>query len=1124
MNPQGQPIKLSDSEIAQRYRLIQPIGAGGMGEVFQAHDRLTGQDVALKRVQVPVEALAFNSSSSALDPRLALTKEFQVAATLRHPNVVSIYDYGFDAHNQPFFTMELLNAPRTLLDAGQNEPDSVKFNLLAQALQALIYIHRRGILHRDIKPGNVLVVGNQVKVVDFGLATDTNAAHSGFGTIPYLAPEMLYTQTRPGTRLGAGIDLYPIGVIAYELFAGEYPFPLKNLNDLIHDILYTPPDLTRIPEKVRPIVGQLMAKTTFDRYVDAADALRDLSAISGDDLLGDSTSIREGFLQAARFVGRDTELQTLCDALTDASSGKGSLWLVGGESGVGKSRLLDELRIRALVGKALVIRGQAIENGGLPYQLWREPLRRLVLAVELTDVEAGILKTIVPDIAILLGRPIADAPELSGSAGQERLTLSIIDVFRRFGGPLLLLLEDLQWSDESLNPIKRLLNHIEDMPLLVIASYRDDERPDLPTILPGARPLKLERLPESAIGELCTSMIGEAAQNADVIELVQRETEGNTFFIVEVVRALAEEAGQLEMIGQHTLPGSVFTGGLQQLVRRRLSRVPDWGHDLLRLAAVGGRALDPAVLRPLAGDLDYDRWLRICADVVVLEVHDNTWRFVHDKLREGVLHELDEAQRAGLHRRIAEAIEHAYPGDTAQAEVLIEHWHSAGDPRKELEWLAINTQRLTRLTAQYRRSAAYIERALALVPAEDDVQRAEFLIRLGETCWRQGNFDGGLEAANTALTLVRRLQHRALEASGLSLLGVCTSYRGGYIAAEPYFQQSLALYRELDDRAGIASTLSQIGTAAWTRGDLKRADEHYQQSLGLRRALDDKFGIASTLNNLGNVAGNRGDFATARDFFLQSIEIKQVLGDKRGLGVSYFNVAGAAVYMGALDDAERYFQQSLAIRLEIDDPAGIGDCYHGLAEVSRMRGELDKALDYQSRSLLRRREIGDQDGTAQSLMASGLIAEIQGKLEDAAACIAESLELRRAIDDRPEQIASLSSLNRISLKMRRPEAARAHLQAAFQLCTEIEGVPYMLLVVLGAAEWALYHDQPEHAAELCGLVLNNPHLPAETRTDTDALIARLNGLPEAVKEAALKRGAAMEFDAVLKAEWARLSE
>jgi hypothetical protein len=122
--------------------------------------------------------------------------------------------------------------------------------------------------------------------------------------------------------------------------------------------------------------------------------------------------------------------------------------LIGGESGVGKSRLLDELRTHALVKGFIVVRGQAVEGGGLPYQLWREPLRRLALMTALTDLEAGVLKEIVPDVSALLGREVADAPALPGDSGRQRLNVTIV-VFKRQAAPMMVLLEDIQWANKG---------------------------------------------------------------------------------------------------------------------------------------------------------------------------------------------------------------------------------------------------------------------------------------------------------------------------------------------------------------------------------------------------------------------------------------------------------------------------------------------------------------------------------------------------------------------------------------------------------------------------------------------------------------------------------------------------
>src|SRR5258707_8957613 len=155
--------------IGKRYILLEKLGKGGMGVVFKAIDRLTRQPVALKRVSGG--ALLIRSGEESFDRRLALAQEFQTLASLRHPHIISVLDYGFDAQNQPYLTMDLLDRPQTILEIGWRTHSLLtKVNFLVQTLQALAYLHRRGILHRDLKPGNILVTKGQIKLLDFGLS------------------------------------------------------------------------------------------------------------------------------------------------------------------------------------------------------------------------------------------------------------------------------------------------------------------------------------------------------------------------------------------------------------------------------------------------------------------------------------------------------------------------------------------------------------------------------------------------------------------------------------------------------------------------------------------------------------------------------------------------------------------------------------------------------------------------------------------------------------------------------------------------------------------------------------------------------------------------------------------
>src|SRR5262249_36551848 len=158
----------------------------------------------------------------------------------------------------------------------------------------------------------------------------------------------------------------------------------------------------------------------------------------------ETAAIRESYLQAAELVGRDHELIQLTNAMDKAIDGHGSSWLVGGESGVGKSRFLEELRTLALVNGVLVVRGQCVSEGGALYAPWRPALRWLSLFTPLEKNEARVLKTIVPDIAEFVGYDVSDAPELSPLQAQERLLSAMLSVFKRQQQPIVLILEDLQ--------------------------------------------------------------------------------------------------------------------------------------------------------------------------------------------------------------------------------------------------------------------------------------------------------------------------------------------------------------------------------------------------------------------------------------------------------------------------------------------------------------------------------------------------------------------------------------------------------------------------------------------------------------------------------------------------------
>lgn len=932
--------------INNRYQLSDKIGAGSMGVVFRATDRLTGQVVALKRVTLIGAELQVASDSGATDYRLALTHEFQTLASLHHPHIISVMDYGFDAERLPYFTMSLLEDARTIMEAGREMTLAGKVRLLIEMLQALAYLHRHGIFHRDLKPGNVLVdTEGQVKVLDFGLAVEEQQRDGLVaGTLAYIAPEIL--MQKGATKAS---DLYSAGAMAYELLAGHYPFSNENVTEMINQILTARPDLSRLPEEnthLREILGRLLQKDPDSRYQYADSVIRELSQAIGQPVPEESVAIRESFLQAAKFVGRKRELGKLSDALEMAVAGNGSAWIIGGESGVGKSRLLDELRTQALVRGVLALRGQGVAEGGLPYQLWREPIRRLVLSTDLSDLEAGILKELVPDIANLLEREVPDVPALEGEAHQQRLMLTGLDLFRRQTQPMILLLEDLQWARESLLPLSQFGLVIGDLPLLVVATFRSDERPNLPEKVPTMQSITLPRLSAGEIAELSASMLGEAGERPQVLTLLQRETEGNAFFLVEVVRALAEGAGRLSEVGQSPLPETVFAGGVQQVVQRRLSRVPESAQSLIKLAAVAGRQLDMAFLeRTLGQEMDIDDQLIACSNVAVMDVQEGRWRFAHEKLRAGVLDSLSENERPQLHRQVAEAIEAIYPDDNAQAFMLMEHWGVAGNRDKEAHYARIAGEQATAVS-DFREALTMFERALAMTSEDDLHNRAALLVELGDSYEGLSDYAMAMQYLEQGLELAQEGDAKATEVRALTMLGGVASRRGEYASSQRWVEQGLALAREIGDQQGIADSLRGLGNSAFNRGEYPTAQDFYQEALEINRELGDRRGIASSLRSLGNAALHQGEYETAQRYYEEGLAINRELGDRRGAATSLNNLGNIANHRQEYDAAQGYFDEGATIFRAIGDRSGAAVCLDNLGHLTAAQGKLDDSWRY----------------------------------------------------------------------------------------------------------------------------------------------------------------------------------
>ena len=922
-------VELRPILINNRYELVEKIGEGGMGAVYRAIDHLNNETIALKRVNVasPDASSEKTDKKNKLN-RLALTSEFQALASLHHPNIVGVIDYGWDRDDKPFFTMPYVNNAQTLFNASEHTSLETRLNYLVQLVQALMYVHRRGIVHRDLKPDNILVTDNgQVKVLDFGIAAYEHDAQEGLvGTMLYLPPESIGSGIGQ-LQISRTADLYALGLIAYEMFTGEFPYDSSDTATLLRDILHKLPDLSLIPEvgegekklntrlPLQTIIGRLTGKDPKFRYQDCADVIEDLAQIVGPDAIGVNTEVRESYLQAATFVGRKLELQQLLAHLRCLrKSRESSTFLIGGESGVGKSRLMEEVRIHALVEGVTVLRGQGVSGGGLPFQLWHDVVRRLILSTKISDEHASLLRAIVPDIDDILERNIPPTPVLQGEIARTRLIKAILKLFVKQKKPILLLLEDLHWMIESLEVLKTLNQHIEKLPIMIIATFRDDEKTDLPQELPNMQLMKLNRLFAEEIAELSASMLGKVGKQPQIVELLQRETEGNVFFVVEVVRTLAEIAGNLDDIGKITLPEHVFAGGMRTVIQRRLDQLDPSSYDVLKLAAIYGRYLDLNLLSQIT-DLstdDFENWLNGCANATVLEVFDGDWRFTHDKLREHIINQLPEDELEYLSQQVAQVVERLYGENLHWAEVLMNLWGSARDTHKELQYMSVVVDRLIVFVGDYDRAREFSEYALSLLP-EDSELCVDFLNPLSQLSWRSGAYDEAHEYATRAIRLSKRFNNTKGLAQSYNNMGNTAYYLGHYETAIIYYRQSAEIYHEIGNQWHRALNLQNIGWTYPFLNDYESAWDYTEQGQAIFIELEDVAGIANGYYIMALIATHEGDYNDALEFHHKSLDLNVRTDDVWTHVLNLTNMGFVYLELHELEKAQNVFYECIRL-------------------------------------------------------------------------------------------------------------------------------------------------------------------------------------------------------------------
>ena len=580
------------------------------------------------------------------------------------------------------------------------------------------------------------------------------------------------------------------------------------------------------------------------------------------------------------FVGRDAEVERLQQLWKEATSGERRVVFVAGEPGVGKTRLAAELATRVHEEGGLVLAGRCDEDLGVPFQPFVEALRHFVdhtapepLAGQLGRY-GGELTRLVPDLTELvpdLPPPVSSDPETERYRLFDAVAAWLATASAE--SPLLLVLDDLQWAAK---PTILLLRHVmrvgDVMRLLVVTTYRDTDvgrGHPLADFLadarrtPGVERIALVGFDASGVAAFLQQVAGHDldAEGEILARAVWQETEGNAFFVAEVVRHLAESGAIQRRDGRWTVTTTVeelgIPEGVRDVVGRRLSRLSQQANDVLACASVVGLEFDPAVVQA-AGGFPEDVILSALDEAVgnrlVVDVAGGASRFSHALVRATLYDELTAPRRTALHRRVAQAIETVHGAVDAYLPALAYHWARASAPAADtVRAIDYATRAGDHALAQlaHDEAATYYLQALELLEVAgrqvDDHQHVELLIALGEAQRRAGD----PAHRETLLEAARRAREMA-DHTGVVRAALANSRGALYSAAGAVDHQRIAALEEalgvVDERdASLRARILANLALELTWSDRDRRTQLSGEALSLARTHADPAALAEVL-------------------------------------------------------------------------------------------------------------------------------------------------------------------------------------------------------------------------------------------------------------------------------------
>jgi len=742
-----------------RFHVIRRLGAGGMGVVYEVHDRVRDEVVALKTLLQTSPADLYR-----------LKREFRSLADVAHPNLVCLYEL-FVEDERCFFTMELVrgvsfvdHVRKAPCPSGDRLPDALR-----QLVDGVSALHRRGKLHRDIKPSNVLVTPEgRVVILDFGLVAEQSPQPAGDvsyesgGTPAYMSPE-----AASGAPPSEASDWYAVGVTLYEALTGSVPVAGSFLDVMLGRRADDPPSPAQLvaaaPAEMSAICMRLLCRNPDER-LSGPDALRWLARNT-------APSIPENAPPASReapFVGRDRPLRALNDAFLAVIKEGAATVSVYGPSGIGKSalvrRFLSQLGTRDDV---VVLSGRCYENESVPYKALDgvvDDASRYLTSIPRQQVE----KLLPPDLPALTrvfpvllqvdaigeARRHQDPGSVDPLGVRRRAFDALRELLRRLADrrSLVVWIDDLQWADaDSVVLLEELLRPPNPAAMLTVLSFRSEEtsaKPSLQALLDRAgreawSAIALEPMTEDEAARLISGLLpADAALTDHDRSRMTREAGGSPF----VLEQLARYAGVDRTAASHE---PTFA----RMFESRLSALAPEARRFLETLAICGRPMAPELLceacgvasarQSLVAMLRSTHFIRSSGSSERVETY-------HDRIREVLASQIEPAAARQIHLLMAQVLVEKRSDD---CEALFEHYRGADDHDKASAQAALAGAKAN-VALAFDRAAFFYRQALAMSPSSP-----------ATTAWREGFADALAhagrpeEAAEAYLTAAADARH-----------------------------------------------------------------------------------------------------------------------------------------------------------------------------------------------------------------------------------------------------------------------------------------------------------------------------------------------------------------------------